>query len=61
MMQLESSTFDASAVAAVPKGMDVKARKPHGMVLTITEPIGHGEMTLELISPWFVAANVEIT
>lgn len=31
------------------------------MVLTITEPIGHGEMTLELISPWFVAAKVDFT
>ena len=60
-MQLESSTFDASTVTGVPKGMGVKARKPHGMVLTITEPIGHGEMTLELISPWFVAAKVDFT
>lgn len=58
-MRLESTTFDASAIMGVPKGMSVKTRKPRGMALTLSEPIGHGEMTLEFISPWFAAAKVD--
>ena len=60
-MRSTSELFNIPTIVETPEGMSIKDHESDWSIMTLSEPIGQGEMILKCISPWFVAARIDFS